>query len=221
MDRILESLKTPGGVKPKGRLKVLRLMDMVEDIDEHEDGHGHDHDNLVYDEHVWTSPRNAKSIVLTIAEALCELDAANAELYRRNAADYAAQLDELDAAFRLIVDGAKRNTIIFGDRFPFRHFAEAYGLEYFAAFPSCSAEAEPSAAAVAFLINKVKDENIPVVFHIESSNEKIADIICEATGAKKLLLHSCQTISRKDFESSVSYLDLQTMNAEHLREALW
>jgi zinc transport system substrate-binding protein len=71
------------------------------------------------------------------------------------------------------------------------------------------------------LINKVKSENVPVVFHIELSNEKMADTISEATEAKKLLLHSCHNITRRDFENGLTYLDLQKVNIENLRAALW
>ena len=220
VDRILDSSEIP-----KGKMKILKLVDLVDAVEEElvegmEDDDDDD-ENPVFDEHVWTSPKNAKVIVTAITEALCELDSANADFYRQNAADYSVRLDELDAAFRSTVAAAKRNTIIFGDRFPFRYLANAYGLEYFAAFPGCSTETEPSATTVAFLINKVKKENIPVVFYIELSNEKMADTISEATGAKKLLLHSCHNVTRDDFDRGLSYLDLQKVNVEHLREALW
>ena len=46
----------------------------------------------------------------------------------------------------------REKKIIFGDKFPFRYLADAYGLEYDAAFPGCSAEMEPSAASIARLI---------------------------------------------------------------------
>ena len=225
VDRIL------GAQNPPGKMKILKLMDLVDTLEEvivegmEDDAAaskaGAASSRPVYDEHVWTSPKNAKSITRSIAQTLAGLDPPNAEIYQKNAAAYAARLDELDSAFRSVVDGAKRKTIVFGDRFPFRYLADAYGLNYYAAFPGCSAETEPSAATVAFLINKVKSEHIPVIFHIELSNEKMADTISEATGAKKLLLHSCHNISRKDFESGAGYLDLQKANAEHLKEALW
>jgi len=236
VDRILESVNTPGS-----KMKALKLMDLVQTVKE-ETVEGMENDNdeaesgpvdgtstdrseaeggSPLDEHVWTTPGNAKSIVAGIGKVLCDLDPANAEFYRKNMADYTARLDELDATFRSIVEGAKRKTIVFGDRFPFRYFADAYGLKYFAAFPGCSSETEPSAATVAFLINKIKSENIPVVFHIELSNEKMADAISEATGAKKLLFHSCHNVTRNDFENGANYLDLQKVNADHLKEALW
>jgi zinc transport system substrate-binding protein len=179
-----------------------------------------DEEETAYDEHVWTSPQNAVRIVQLIAEALCKADAANANEYRQNAENYSSELRKLDADFQAVVDNANRKTIIFGDRFPFRYFADSYGLSYFAAFPGCSTETEPSAATVAFLIDKIKDEKIPVIFHIELSNERMADTIAEETGAKKLLLHACHNISKKDFDDGVSYLELMSRNAGSLREAL-
>jgi len=202
---------------------VLNMLDLVDAVEEEivEGMEKEEEEEQAYDEHVWTSPQNAKAIVAAITEALCELDSANAEFFRQNASAYFTQLDELDASFKAVVDGAKRKTIIFGDRFPFRYLADAYGLQYFAAFPGCSTDTEPSAATVAFLINKVRSEKLPVVFHIELSNERMADTISEATGAKKLLLHSCHNLTKNDFEKSLTYLDVQKANVVNLKEALW
>jgi zinc transport system substrate-binding protein len=58
------------------------------------------------------------------------------------------------------------------------------------------------------------------VFHIELSNEKMANTISEATGAKVLLLHACHNITKSDFESDASYLSLMTGNVEALKQAL-
>jgi len=221
VDRILGSMNISAD-----KMTILNLMDLVETVEEElvegmEDDEDEEEDGPALDEHVWTSPKNARIIVAAITEALIDLDSANADFYRQNAADYTAKLNELDAGFISVIEGAKRNTIIVGDRFPFRYLADAYDLEYFAAFPGCSTETEPSAATVAFLINKTKNEKIPVVFHIELSNEKIADSISEATGARKLLLHSGHNITKKDFDGGANYLDLQKANMVNLKEALW
>jgi zinc transport system substrate-binding protein len=236
VDRILDSMKTEN-------IKIIKLMDnvdvveeeIVEGMEDEEEGDDplaalgvepeaeydeHEYDEHEYDEHIWTSPKNAVRMVNAITEVLCAVDTVNAEYYQNNAASYIAKLDELDAAIQTAVDNGKRKTIIFGDRFPFRYFADRYGLKYFAAFPGCSTETEPSAATVAFLINKIKSEKIPVVFHIELSNEKMADTISEETGAKKLLLHACHNISKKEFENGVTYLDLMKQNVESIKEAL-
>ena len=174
----------------------------------------------VYDEHVWTSPRNAILIAQGIRDALTR---ANPEIYQvleQNTTDFIAQLEQLDDAFREIVESGPRNTIVFGDRFPFRYFVHAYGIEYYAALPGCSSTTEPSAATVAFLINKIIDEGIPVVLHAEMSNQRLANTIAEATGANVRLMHAAHNVSRDEFHSGVTYIELMTQNIEALREAL-
>jgi zinc transport system substrate-binding protein len=173
-----------------------------------------------YDEHVWTSPANAELIVHKIDEVLEAKDPANADTFKNKAGDYINKIRDIDNEFKSVVQNGKRKTIVFGDRFPFRYFADEYGLTYFAAFPGCSTETEPSVQTVNFLINKIKEEKIPVVFHIELSNEKMADTIAEATGAKKLLLNACHNISKEDFEKGVTYVDIMKQNVSALREAL-
>ncbi|MDR3307828.1 MAG: metal ABC transporter substrate-binding protein, partial [Coriobacteriales bacterium] len=135
-------------------------------------------------------------------------------------AAYTAELDRLDAQLRDLVAHATRTTVVFGDRFPFRYLAEEYGLAYFAAFPGCSTATEPNAQTIAFLINKVTTEHIPVVFYIELSNHSIADAICEQTGAQALLLHSIHNVSQDDFDAGVTYLSLMDQNIQNLKAAL-
>jgi len=215
-DRILKSMNT-------SKMKIVRMMDSVDAVEEEivEGMEGEDEEEeTAYDEHIWTSPRNAILIVGAIAEALCETDPDNADFYRRNAAGYSEKLVQLDAAFNEVIAEAKRKTIVFADRFPFRYFADAYGLTYFAAFPGCSTETEPSAATVKFLIDKIRSEKIPVVFHLELSNERMANAISGETGAKKLLFHASHNLSKKDFEAGLGYLDFMRANIENLREAL-
>ena len=196
-----------------------------EDAD-HEDTHdeaSHDHAHESHgeqDEHVWTSPKNAMRIVQKLCDSLCRLDPEHADEYQANTASYLASLASLDEEFADVTANASRHTIVFGDRFPFRYFADAYGLDYYAAFPGCSSESEASAKTLSFLIDKIKEEQIPVVFHTELSNEQMTDSICEATGAKKLLLHSCHNVSKDDFESGATYLSLMEQNVSALKEAL-
>lgn len=179
----------------------------------------HDHEEEI-DEHVWTSPANAMQIAEKIAEKLMEIDSENALFYSKNAVIYTGQLKELDAKFKSVVANSKRKTILFGDRFPFRYLADAYGLTYYAAFTGCSTETEADPATIAFLIDQVKKEDLPVVFTIELSNGKIADAICDATHAQKRMLHSCHNLSAKEVEEGATYLSLMEQNLEVLKEAL-
>jgi zinc transport system substrate-binding protein len=215
VERVLSSMDT-------SRLRIIRLMDCVQTVEEEvvEGMQAEEEEEVAYDEHVWTSPRNAMRIVEQIAAALVALDARNAADYQQRATAYLAKLETLDAAFRDAVAAGTRKTIVFGDRFPFRYLADEYGLSYFAAFPGCSTETEPSAATIAFLIRKMREEHIPVIFHIELSNERMADMISEETGATKRLLHACHNISKRDFDQGRTYLELMNQNVINLREAL-
>jgi zinc transport system substrate-binding protein len=234
IDRILQSMNPPPRSRTEGsrtevplrytnNMKILAMIDAVETVEEEiVEGMEEDDDNdeETYDEHVWTSPKNAILIVKAITELLCEADPASADFFRQNAAGYTAKLEQLNDAFNEVISNVKRKTIVFADRFPFRYFADAFGLIYFAAFPGCATETEPSAATVKFLIDKIRSEKIPVVFHIELSNERMADTISEETGAKKLLLHSCHNITKRDFDTGLSYLEIMKNNITNLQEAL-
>ena len=217
-------------------IPTLTMMDCVETLEEetkegmqgvshdheheeHEEHEGHEHEEE-YDEHVWTSPVNAELIVSALCERLCRIDPENSGFYRANGERYVSALRELDAAFRQTVENGKFDTLIFADRFPVRYFVEEYGLDYYAAFPGCADDTEPSAKTVAFLIDKLRDEGIPAVMFIEFSNEKMADVICEDTGCEKLLFHSCHNVSAQQLKEGVSYLELMWGNVESLKEAL-
>lgn len=187
--------------------------------DEH-DHETHDSDDIEYDEHVWTSPVLAKALCRAICDALCQADPAHQEDYQARLTDYLAQLDQLDAAFREVVEAGHRRLLVFGDRFPLLYFCKEYGLDYRAAFHGCASDTEPSLATLKYLIDKVEDEKIPVVYTIELSSRKVADAIAETTGAKVLTFHSCQTVSRAEFDGGATYLSLMERNVEALREGL-
>lgn len=186
--------------------------------------HGNDSSETVsvheIDEHVWTSPKNAEKIVERITDLLCEADEAHAAEYQTNAADYEQQLEELDQEFRDVVDHSERNLLIFGDRFPFRYFADEYGLDYYAAFSGCASDTEPSAATMAFLINKVKEEQVPTVLKMELSNDNISKAIAEAAGTDVKVFYSCHNLTAEEFENGETYLSMMKKNVETLKEVL-
>ena len=221
VDRILENM---GDKRPE----TLRLVDLTETVAEESvegmmEEKGHDHEESreeEADEHVWTSPVKAAEITEAIAQKMAELDPANADDYLANAQDYEAKILDLDAQFRQIAENAERKVLVFGDRFPIRYFAEEYGLDYFAAFPGCSSESEPSASTLAFLIDKVREEQIPVVFSIEFSNGNIARAICESTGAVQRTYNSCHNVTKEQMENGATYVSLMSENLETIREAL-
>ena len=194
--------------------------------DSHDD-HDHDHeedehdsDEIEYDEHIWTSPKNAVVLCRAVCDAICRADAENAAFYRANCENYCAQLEDLDARFAALCESAPRRLLIFADRFPMLYFCREYGLDYRAAFHGCSGDTEPSLATIKFLIDKVEDENIPVVYTIDFGTKKVAAVVSECTGAAIETLYSMQTVSRADFDAGETYLTLMERNFEALRKGL-
>ncbi len=213
IDAVLSSVKDSD-------TEIVTLMDCITPLEEEHSGENGEEHGHEYDEHIWTSPVNAIKMTERISKAIQSADPENAAVYKANTEKYLSELRSLDSEFRRIMNKSVRKTIIVGDRFPFLYFAKEYGLEWYAAFPGCSEESEVSAATVAALVNKVKTENIPVVFQIEMSNGKVADSICAETGAEKLLLHSCNNISKDEYEGGETYLSLMKKNADALKKAL-
>ncbi|MGN0546211.1 MAG: metal ABC transporter substrate-binding protein [Acutalibacteraceae bacterium] len=212
------------------KLKTLALMDTVDTLEEeyvagmereeeeHREAHSGSH--AEEDEHIWLSVRNAEKMTSALCDAVCGIDPENAEKYKANADSYKSKLSELDNNFSAAVDGAKRKTLLFADRFPFRYLTEDYGLSYYAAFAGCSSESEASFKTMAFLIDKTKELSLPVVLTIDGSDGSIAKTVCEATGAKTAELNSCQSVTAKNIENGVNYLDIMKNNFEVILEAL-
>ena len=206
---------------------AVKLIDYVPTLSEDEDEHDHDHDHdheheheHETDEHIWTSPKNAQLMLSAVYDAICKVDPSEKQTYTKNKDAYAKQLSDLDDAYRSAVDNAKNKTIVLADKFPFRYLAHEYGLEFSAAFAACSDESEPGVSTMIKLTKTIKEKKIGGVYYLEFSSTKIADTLCDETGATKLMLHSCHNVSKQDIENNVSYVDLMKQNLENLKLTL-
>ena len=213
-------------------MKVVKLLDVVADslkeeetvegMQENEHGHEHE-DEKEYDEHVWTSLRNASTVCDAIAETLTEMDPENKDIYQSNVEAYQKKLADLDAEYQNMVENAKQNTLLFADRFPFRYLTDDYGLNYYAAFSGCSAESEASFKTITFLAKKVDELGLNSVFTIEKSDDRIAQTVIENTKAKDqniLVLNSMQSITAQEIADGTTYLSVMEENMKVLKEAL-
>ena len=196
------------------------------DHDDHDHDHKHDHDHESHehkheheeeeegpeiDEHVWTSPKKAMEIVKKIAEVASEIDVDEKTKINDNAEKYVAEIAQVDKDLHQAIDG-KISEIVVADRFPFRYFADEFGLKYAAAFSGCSEQTEASAKTISFLINKVKQDKVKKIYKIELSNGKIAETVSKDTGAEVLELHSAHNVTADDFSKGVTYVDLMKRN---------
>lgn len=220
----------------------LKEEELVEGMEEEDHDHGHPdsrgeerqshgeetkyvqgeevHEDIEYDEHIWTSPVNAVTFAQVIRDTLAEKDPDHEDEYRAGYERYEEQLKELHRGFLKVAEERRRNTIIVGGKFPFRYLAEEYGFDYRAAFTGCSTDTEPSARTIAYLIDKVREEEIPAVYYLELTSSRVAEIIGEETGAVPLLLHSCHNVTRRELDRGVTYVELMRQNIENLSKGL-
>lgn len=202
-------------------LKALNLIELLGDkaVTEREEGAERRENGDETDEHIWLSLKNAEILTDKIAAALSGADNKNKDIYKTNAAKYAERLAALDKEYTEALKNAKHKAMIFADRFPFRYFTEDYGLDYYAAFPGCSAETEASFETVIFLAKKA-DENGDCIFITETSNGDIAKAVNRNTAKrnKKILtLDSMQSVSKKDIKNGLTYISVMQKNLETLK----
>lgn len=212
-------------------INTLRMMDVVElkeeefsegmeHSHEHTDACDHDEHTEEYDEHIWTSPKNASAIVDAVRKKAVEINASNAEAYNTNADAYIAQINDLDERFTELLSGEERY-FVFGDRFPLLYFFKEYGLNYYAAFPGCGSNVEPSAQTISFLLEKLEsDEVVKTVFYIELSDKRIAETLSTDTGLPMAEFHACHNITADDFSAGETYVSLMKRNYDILITAL-
>jgi len=220
IDSILETIDNPN-------LKTVKLMEHCKLLEEGSSHHHHEHEHdqmcqshSGFDEHVWLLPENAIASIEAICDALCQIDHQNAAAYRKNADEYISEIQLIDSELESLCTDSEQNFIAVGDRFPFLYLAHRLDLEYKSVFSGCSHENDASPSVMIDIIETMKAKGTPVVFYTELSDRKIADTISEETGAKPLLLHSAQSISKEDFASELTYAGIMRQNIKNLKEAL-
>lgn len=212
-------------------MRVVNLMETLGDAVKEEEAvreiaerrHEHDSDEEEYDEHVWLSLKNASVLTKALSDNIKQLDETNAEDYAANEKAYLAQLTVLDDAYTNAVREAKKKTILFGDRFPFRYMTDDYGLDYYAAFTGCSTETDASFETITFLSGKVDELGLHAILTIEGSDQRIAEIIKQNTRDKNqeiLTMNSLQSVTAKDIEGGFTYLNAMQDNLEVLKKAM-
>lgn len=212
---------------------VLNMMDIVSEYVKEEEiieGMQLESDELkdtefndfAFDEHVWLSLRNAERIVGVFGNAISILDPDNDDAYRENTAEYIKQLNSLDKQFIDVTTNAKKNTIVVGDRFPFRYLVDDYAVKYFAAFSGCSADSEASFETVAFLADKIDELELNAIITTESDIFGIAKTVADSAkrNVEILSMNSMQSVTLNDVQNGISYLSMMEDNLETLKKAL-
>ena len=219
-NRVLPTLDTSS-------TKVICVADDIKTIDEQEiDGaepeEDEDEEEGAFDEHIWTSPDNAITMVNTLEKSMEEIDSSNSSKYKQNAENYIAKIKNVDKQIQEIVDNKKRDRLVFGDKMPMQYFINYYKLQVSAAFSGCSTETEPSSKTIAYLVNKAKEEKTPVILYIELNNGKVANTIANevGNGCKAMQIQTLHNVSKNDFDNGETWVSLMERNLDVLKAAL-
>lgn len=178
------------------------------------------HDHGDYDPHIWTSPLNAKIMVMDISKKLIELDSVNMDYYNKNTEILIDELTNIDKSIHDMLATTNNKRLIFGGHNSMHYFANEYGLEIIAAYNSGMIESDPSVQTIAKIIDTVNKYNIPVIYYEELIDPKVAKAISQDTGAKLLLLHTAHNVSKSDLENGLTYTDIMYNNIENLKVGL-
>ncbi len=188
-----------------------------------EEDHDHDHTQAPYDEHIWLSLKNAATLCRVISDAIQAKDPARAASYEENTLAYLASLSALDAEYQAVRQAARRDVLLFGDRFPFRYLLDDYDLSYYAAFSGCSTETDATLSMVIELAGRVDELSLPCILAIEGSDHGTAERIRDTVKGEKppiLVMDSLQAVSAAGIREGASYLAAMQKNLTVLRTAL-
>ena len=201
-------------------LVVVDCSKNIELLGEHEhDEHEHELEHEA-DPHIWLDPELACIIVENILKALCDKDPDNAEFYKQNANDYTDKLKKLDRDIFDAVENATCDAIVFGGRFSYIYFLSRFKIDYITAYDSCAVNTEPSVARIAEVINYIKQNNIMCIYHEELTDPKVARSIANETGIEYLQFSTAHNVTKSEFDSGITFLDIMYANLENLKKGL-
>ncbi len=169
--------------------------------------------------HAWMSPQQAITYVANIRDAFIGLDPANADTYRRCAADYTAELEALDGELReqLAVLPADRRLLVTCEG-ALSYLAADYGLEEAYLWP-VNAETEVTPQRMERVIRTVRERQVPAVFCESTVDDRPQRRVAEETGARFGGVFYVDSLSEADGPAP-TYLDMLRHNAKTLVQGL-
>ena len=134
------------------------------------------------DGHMWLHPANARALVHAAAATLGALDPARAQVYARNSAKLAMQLDALDARLAVRLGAvAKRTYVVMHDAY--RYFEDRYGLASLGSIAE-SPEQPPGARRLAELRRRMVASGARCVFSEPGLEPAHVRALAAETGAR-------------------------------------
>jgi ABC-type Zn uptake system ZnuABC Zn-binding protein ZnuA len=187
----------------------------------HKHGHKHGHhEHGEWDPHVWMDPINVITWTHTIEATLIRLDPERADLYRRNAEAYRAQLRELDAWIReQVAQIPPENRELVTEHQALAYFADRYGFKHVGTIlPAATTAAQPSPQELAALEEAIRALGVKAVFTSSTVDPALAQRVAEDTGTRLVWLYVDST--GEPGSGADSYIGMMRVNVRRIVEAL-
>lgn len=181
-------------------------------------GQRDDHENGMYDPHVWLSPANARIEMANIRDALINADPEGENVYRANFDKYSAMLDELDESYTERLSQTSSKDIVVSHQ-AFGYLCHEYGLTQ-VPIEGLEADSEPDARTMAEIIDFVDANQVRTIFSEELVSPKVARSIADATGATCEELNPLEGLSDEDLAAGEDYFSVMYDNLDKLVTAL-
>ena len=162
--------------------------------------------------HIWTSLENYIKQVETISKELCNYNSENSTVYTSNCEKYIAALNELKNNYDIQLSNLNMQKVICLDE-ALVYLADSVNMEV-TYIETNHEESTLSADTMKNIIEKMKKENIKLIFIGEENNLNNAQTLANETGAQIVKLNSA--LSGEN--SKNSYLDAMTKNLEILKK---
>ena len=186
-----------------------------------EEGEEHEEGELQVEEldpHMWLDPVLAITQVERIRDALIEVDADNADVYRANAAAIIDELNKLHAEFTEGLANCKQ------DHFVTSHAAHAYLAARYGAeqipITGLSPEAEPSPRQLAEITDRVAELGLGYVLVEPVLSGGLEQTVASEAGIELIPFHAIGSVTEAELKAHGDYFGLMRNNLASLKLAL-
>ena len=183
------------------------------------EGAAPDPDAAAADPHVWLDFGLDLVLLDQIVKVFGEIDPDGARTYVAGADAYKAELRRLDAEYKDAFRSCDEKAFVFGGHAAFGYLARRYGLEQVPVF-GLSPDSAPTPKALTEIIARAKTMRIRTVFFEENVSDKMARLIAREIGADTRVLNPGDNLTKDQFASGLTFLDLMRRNLESFKHGL-
>lgn len=205
-------------INPENAVDATAGLELLEATEEHEEEE-EEHEGEEFDPHVWLDPVLAKHQVNAIRDGLVRVDPENADYYSTNAAEFSAELDELDAFIRSELSSCEKTDFI-AFHSAFSYFSNRYGLTQHA-IQGLAPEGEVLPQRIQEVKELATELGINVIYSEELVDPRLAEVIAdEIPGGQVLVLSPLEGLAEEEERNGMGYIDKMRENVENLKVGL-